>query len=301
MTPPSDRATAWPVVAPGLFVVLWSTGFIGAKLGVPYVEPFTFLTLRFVFVIALMLPLALMLRARWPQSPRETIHIAVAGGLIQGGYLGGCFAAVAHGMPAGVIALMVGLQPVLTAFAAAPLLGESVSALQWAGLVLGFGGVALVVWQKIFLQGLDAISIAWSLVALIGITAGTLYQKRYCASFDLRAGSVIQFGAGLLILAPLALATETMQVKWTGEFIFALAWLVLVLSIGATSILFTLIEHGEATRVSSLFYLTPLTTAAMAYFIFGERLNPAALIGMVIGVIGVALVIRKPGLATPEP
>ena len=175
------------------------------------------------------------------------------------------------------------------------------SALQWAGLVLGFGGVALVVWQKIFLQGLDAISIAWSLVALIGITAGTLYQKRYCASFDLRAGSVIQFGAGLLILAPLALATETMQVKWTGEFIFALAWLVLVLSIGATSILFTLIEHGEATRVSSLFYLTPLTTAAMAYFIFGERLNPAALIGMVIGVIGVALVIRKPGLATPEP
>ena len=281
--------------------MLWSTGFIGAKLGVPYAEPFTFLLLRFVFVIALMLPLALVLRARWPQSPRETAHIAVAGGLIQGGYLGGCFAAVAHGMPAGVIALMVGLQPVLTAFAAAPLLGESVSALQWAGLVLGFGGVALVVWQKIFLQGLDAISIAWSLVALIGITAGTLYQKRYCASFDLRAGSVIQFGAGLLILAPLALAAETMQVKWTGEFIFALAWLVLVLSIGATSILFTLIEHGEATRVSSLFYLTPLTTAAMAYFIFGEKLNLAALTGMVIGVIGVALVIRKPGLATPEP
>ena len=133
------------------------------------------------------------------------------------------------------------------------------------------------------------------------MTAGTLYQKRYCASFDLRAGSVIQFGAGLLILAPLAMATETMQVKWTGEFIFALAWLVLVLSIGAISLLFTLIEHGEATRVSSLFYLTPLTTAAMAYFIFAEKLNLAALAGMVIGVIGVALVIRKPGLATPEP
>ena len=297
----SGRATVWSTVAPGLFVVLWSTGFIGAKLGVPYVEPFTFLILRFVFVLALMLPLALILRARWPQSPREAGHIAVAGALMQGGYLGGCFAAVAHGMPAGVIALVVGLQPILTAFAAAPLLGETVSAIQWTGLVLGFGGVALVVWQKFSLQGLDAISVAWGLMALVSITAGTLYQKRYCPSFDLRAGSVIQFGAGLLLLGPLALATETMQVKWSGEFIFALAWLVLVLSIGATSILFTLIEHGEATRVSSLFYLTPLTTAAMAYFIFGEKLSLAALIGMVIGVIGVALVIRKPGLATPEP
>jgi drug/metabolite transporter (DMT)-like permease len=291
-------AAAW---APGLFVVLWSSGFIGAKLGVPFAEPFTFLLLRFVFVLALMLPLAVLLRARWPRSARETGHIAVAGTLIQGGYLGGCFAAVAHGMPAGVIALVVGVQPILTAFAAAPLLGETVSALQWTGLVLGFGGVALVVWQKISLQGLDAVSVAWSLVALFSITAGTLYQKRYCASFDLRAGSVIQFGAAFLLLLPIALATETMHVNWSGEFIFALAWLVLVLSIGAISLLFTLIQHGEATRVSSLFYLTPLTTAAMAYFMFGEKLDPAALLGMVIGVTGVALVIRKPGLATPEP
>ncbi len=296
MTQP--RAAVW---APGLFVVLWSTGFIGAKLGVPYVEPFTFLILRFVLVIALMLPLAVLLRARWPRSPRETGHIAVAGTLIQGGYLGGCFAAVAHGMPAGVIALVVGLQPILTAFAAAPLLGETVSALQWAGLILGFGGVALVVWQNISLQGLDAVSIAWGLTALISITAGTLYQKRFCASFDLRSGSVIQFGAALLLLLPLALVTETMHVNWSGEFVFALAWLVLVLSIGAISLLFTLIEHGEATRVSSLFYLTPLTTAAMAYFMFGEKLGLAALVGMVLGVAGVALVIRKPGLATPEP
>jgi len=292
------RAAVW---APGLFVVLWSTGFIGAKLGVPYVEPFTFLILRFVFVLALMLPLALLLRARWPSSMRETGHIAAAGALIQGGYLGGCFSAVAHGMPAGVVALVVGLQPILTAFAAVPLLGETVSALQWAGLVLGFGGVALVVWQKISLQGLDAASIAWGLAALVSITAGTLYQKRFCPSFDLRAGSVIQFGAALLLLLPLALVTETMRVNWSGELVFALAWLVLVLSIGAISLLFTLIEHGEATRVASLFYLTPLTTAAMAWFIFGEHLSLAALIGMVIGVIGVALVVRKPGLATPEP
>ena len=204
-------------------------------------------------------------------------------------------------MPAGVIALVVGLQPILTAFAAAPLLGETVSALQWAGLGLGFSGVALVVWQKISLNGLSAASVAWSLVALFSITAGTIYQKRFCANFDLRTGSVIQFGAALALLLPVALATETMRVNWTGEFAFALAWLVLVLSIGAISLLFTLIQHGEATRVASLFYLTPLTTAAMAYLMFGEELDPAALLGMVIGVTGVALVIRKPGLATPEP
>lgn len=292
------RAAVW---APGLFVVLWSSGFIGAKLGVPYVEPFTFLLLRFVLVLALMLPLAILLRASWPRSARETGHIAAAGALIQGGYLGGCFAAVAHGMPAGIIALVVSLQPVLTAFAAAPLLGESVSAVQWAGLILGFGGVALVVWQKISLQGLDAMSIAWSVVALLSMTVGTLYQKRFCPSLDLRSGSVIQFAAAFLLLLPLALATESMQINWSGELIFALAWLVLVLSIGAISLLFTLIRQGEATRVSSLFYLTPPTTAAMAYCLFGEELSVTALVGMVIGVIGVALVIRKPGLAAPGP
>ncbi len=291
----------WSAFAPALFVVLWSTGFIGAKAGVPYAEPFTFLILRFVFVILLMLPLALVLRARWPATPREAAHIAVAGLLLQGGYLAGCFAAVYHGMPAGTIALMVGLQPVVTAFAAAPLLGERLTAHQWAGLVLGFAGVVLVLWDKLSLRGLGALSIAWAIVALASITAGTLYQKRCCPKFDLRAGSVIQFSAALLLLLPFAYLTETMSVRWTGEFVFALGWLVLVLSIGAISLLFFLIEHGEATRVSSLFYLTPLTTALMAYVLFGETLSMKAMAGMVIGIVGVALVVRKPELATPEP
>ncbi|MGZ5145637.1 MAG: DMT family transporter [Burkholderiales bacterium] len=294
----SLRASA---LAPGLFVLLWSTGFIGAKLGVPYAEPFTFLSLRFAIVLLLMLPLAIILRAQWPGTLREGAHIAVAGVLIQGGYLAGCFAAVYHGMPAGVIALVVGLQPIVTAFAAAPLLGERVTRLQWLGLLLGFSGVVLVMWPKLQLHELDAVSVAWSAVSLFSITAGTLYQKRYCSSFDLRAGSVIQFTAALLLLLPVALLTERMSVEWTGEFIFALAGLVFVLSIGAISLLFYLIEHGEATRVASLFYLVPLTTAAMAYLIFGEKLSLLALIGMVLGIIGVALVIRKPGLATPEP
>ncbi len=291
MTP--GRTTAWSGIAPALFVLLWSTGFIGAKLGVAYAEPFTFLSLRFALVLVLMTPLAILLHARWPGSVREAAHIALAGVMIQGGYLAGCFAAVHNGMPAGVIALVVGVQPILTAFAAAPMLGEKVTPLQWLGLVLGFGGVVLVVWQKISLQGLSIVSICWAAVALVSMTAGTLYQKRYCPSFDLRSGSVIQFAAGLLLLLPLALLTETMDVRWTGEFIFALAWLVLVLSIGAISLLFQLIEHGEATRVSSLFYLTPLSTAAIAYFFFGEQLSLLALAGMLIGVAGVALVVRR--------
>jgi len=288
-------------LAPPLFVVLWSSGFIGAKLGVAYVEPFTFLSLRFAFVLALMLPLALVFRAKWPATPREAAHIGIAGALIQGGYLGGCFSAVFHGMPAGVTALIVGLQPIVTAFAAAPFLKERVTAIQWLGLALGFGGVVLVMWQKISLEGLTPASIGWAVLALLSITAGTVYQKRYCPSFDLRTGSVIQFAVALGLLLPLAYVTETMQVDWTGRFVFALAWLVLVLSIGAISLLFYLIEHGEATRLASLFYLTPISTAAMAYFIFGETLRILALAGMVIGIIGVALVLRKPELATPEP
>ena len=267
----------------------------------PYVEPFTFLSLRFAFVLALMVPLAFLLRAKWPATPREAGHIAVAGALIHAGYLAGCFAAVYHGMPAGIIALIVGLQPIVTAFAAAPFLGERVTVVQWVGLALGFGGLVLVMWQKITLDGLGAVSIAFGVLALFSMTAGTIYQKRFCPTFDLRAGSVIQFTAALAILLPLALLFETMEVKWSGELVVALAWLVLVLSIGAISLLFYLIERGEATRVATLFYLTPLTTAAMAYFIFGERLSALAMLGMVIGIIGVALVIRKPDLVVPEP
>ena len=296
-----DGASAAYALAPALFVILWSSGFIGARLGVQYAEPFTVLLLRFSVVLSIMLPLSLLLRVNWPQSKGEAGHIAIAGILMQGGYLSGCFSAVYHGMPAGMIALITGLQPILTAFAAAPLLGERVSRMQWLGLALGFGGVAMVVWPKIGLQGLDMVSVAWALEALCAITAGTLYQKRYCPSFDLRAGSVIQFVAAFAVLLPLALLTETMHIEWTARFVFAIGWLALVLSIGAVSLLFVLIKHGEATRVSSLFYLTPLATAAMAWFAFEEHLDWLALTGMLIGVTGVALVLRKPQAIANEP
>lgn len=294
--PPPDQLhglTPAAFTVPALFVVLWSTGFIGARLGLPHAEPLTFLTLRYVAVLALMLPLAMVLRAPWPASSTEVRHIAIAGLLMQGTYLGGVFCAVHAGMSAGVVALIVGMQPLLTAAAAGRLLGERVTPLQWCGLALGLAGVALVVWQKMSLQGMSAGSLMLALGALAGITLGTLYQKRFCPAFDLRTGSVIQFTAALAVTLPLAFGIETMQVQWNGEFLFALGWLVLVLSVGATTMLFRLIQRGAATRVTSLFYLTPAVTAVMAWLMFGETLGVTAVFGMAIAVAGVALANRE--------
>jgi len=278
---------------PATFVFLWATGFIGAKYGLPYAQPMTFLLYRFALVVALMLPIAILLRARWPPARSQVVHIAIAGVLLHGGYLGGVFTAIHAGMSAGLSALIVGLQPILTALAAAPLLGERVTARQWVGLALGFGGVALVVAQRLTVGGLAGFSLAMAVLALVSITAGTVYQKRYCGAFDLRTGSVIQFVAAGLALAPFALLLEHEPVRWTGEFVFALGWLVLVLSIGAISLLALLIRRGAATRVASLFYLVPPVSAAIAFFLFGETLGPIALAGFVLAVAGVAVVVRN--------
>jgi len=288
--------TAWVRAMPLLFVFLWSTGFIGAKLGLPHSPPVTFLLWRFAVVLAFMLPIALLFRAPWPKSPRQVAHIAVSGVLLHGGYLGGVFAAIHSGMSAGLVSLIVGLQPILTAFAAAPLLGERVSLRQWTGLLLGLAGVTLVVLERIQLTGLSALSIGLALLALLSITGGTVYQKRYCAPFDLRSGSVIQFIAAGLALLPFGLAFETMQVRWTGEMVFALAWLAFVLSIGAISLLTLLIRRGAATTLASMFYLVPPATAVEAYLVFGETLTGLAMAGLLLAVAGVALVV-----ATPQP
>jgi drug/metabolite transporter (DMT)-like permease len=283
----------WVALAPGLFVVLWSTGFVGAKYGLPYAEPFTFLLWRFVSVTALLLLLALATRARWPASLREAAHIAVAGLLLHGMYLAGVFGAIHHGVSAGVMALIAGLQPVLTAVAAGPLLGERVRVRQWLGLVLGLVGVLLVVWQRLESGTRDAAGYGLAVLALAGITSGTLYQKRFCGAMDLRAGGAIQFAAAAGAMAVLAPLTESMAVRWTPQFVFALTWLVLVLSLGAITLLYLLIRRGEAARVASLFYLVPPTTALMAYVMFDERLSGLALAGMATSVIGVALVVTR--------
>ena len=288
----SEATGGWARAAPGLFVVLWSTGFIGAKYGLPYTGPATFLALRFVLVIALMLAIALAVRAPWP-APRQVVHIAVVGVLLQAGYLGGVFAAIHLGMSAGVSSLIVGLQPVLTAVLAAPMVRERLGARQWLGLALGLAGVALVVSAKTSLTGLSWESVGMSFLALGSITVGTLYQKRFCGPFDLRTGSVIQFVAALAVMAPFAIFVEHLAVRWTGEFLFALSWLVVVLSIGAISLLMLLIRRGAATKVASLFYLVPPVTALIAYFVFGETLPWSALAGMALAVVGVAMVVRS--------
>jgi drug/metabolite transporter (DMT)-like permease len=278
-------------VFPGLFVVLWSTGFIGAKLGLPYAEPFTFLSLRFLFVLAILLPICWLVRAPWPNR-QGVAHMAIAGILMQGGYLGGVFASMHHGMPAGVSALITGLQPVFTAVLGGWLLHERSSPRQWLGLALGLVGVALVVGERIAVQSLTVPAILLSGLALVSITLGTVWQKRHGGAIDLRAGAAIQFAAAALVLAPFALLLETRQVVWSGEFIFALAWLVLVLSFGAIFLLLYLIRHGAATRVASLFYLVPPTTALIAWPLFAESYSVLAAAGMGLGMLAVWLVTK---------
>lgn len=276
---------------PLLFVFLWSTGFIGAKYGLPHAEPLSFLLARYVCVIALMTLIALATRAPWPKAPRQWLHLAVSGVLVQAVYLGGVFIAIKHGLPAGITSLVVGMQPLLTALGAGWLLGEQVSRRQWAGLGLGLLGVGLVVAGKLGEGALGPMLVP-ALLALLGITAGTLYQKRFCARFDLRTGSVIQFVPTALLTWLASALFETGHIEWTGEFVFALGWLVLVLSIGAISLLNVLIRSGSAVNVASLFYLTPLSTALIAFAVFGEKLTLTAGFGMLLAIAGVYLVVR---------
>lgn len=290
----APSASAAGGLLPLLFVAVWSTGFIGAKFGLPDAEPLTFLAWRYAAVIVLMLPVVLVLRAPWPRSLAACGHIAVTGLLVHAVYLGGVFTAISHGLPAGITALVVGLQPLVTALGARAFLGEQIGRLQWAGLALGFVGVGLVVAQKTAAVAGPALltMLLPAVLALIGITAGTLYQKKFCPSFDLRTGSIIQFVPSLIVTAALAALTETMQVRWTGQFVFALGWLVLVLSLGAVSLLNLLIRKGSAVNVASLFYLTPPTTALIAWALFGETLTGLSMVGMALAAAGVWLARR---------
>jgi drug/metabolite transporter (DMT)-like permease len=273
---------------PLLFVLLWSTGFLGAKFGLPHAAPLAFLLVRYLLVIALMTSLALALRAPWPHDGRQWFHIGISGLLVHALYLAGVFIAIGSGLPAGVTSLVVGMQPLLTATVAGWLLGEKTVPRQWLGLALGFVGVTLVLSNNLGAAfGLDAL---WpALTALFGITAGTLYQKKFCPRFDWRTGSVAQFLPTAIVTGVIVFARDDLRIDWTGEFVFALGWLVLVLSIGAISLLNWLIRHGSAVNVASLFYLTPPTTALLAWLLFGETLTGLALLGMALAVWGVYL------------
>jgi drug/metabolite transporter (DMT)-like permease len=277
---------------PALFVVLWSTGFISAKYGLPYAPPLKYLLVRFSLAGALMAIIALATRARWPTGFRELGHVAVAAWLVHGLYLGGVFVSIAGGMPAGTSAMLVGLQPILTVVLARAWLGERIAGRQSAGLVLGFGGVYLVVRHKIALDA-DPVTLLPIVVALAAISIGALYQKKFAAHVDLRSGAFVQFAACVVLYAPIVWWREPRPIAWTVEFAFALGWSVIVLSVGAVSLLYWMLRHGAAADVARLFYLVPPVTALMAYALFGERLDALAIAGMALICVGVALARRR--------
>nr|WP_239028951.1 DMT family transporter [Pseudonocardia acidicola] len=273
-----------------MFAIIWASGFVVAKYAAPYAEPLSFLILRYAGVVAMMGALALIARAAWPRG-RQAGHIAVAGIGIQAGYLGGVWAAVAAGMPAGVAALVVNLQPVLTAVVAW-LLGERMGLRRGAGLVLGFLGVTLVVSSKLTTTGLSWLTLGLTTLALLAITAGTLYQKHFCPDFDLRTGQVVQFGASIVVTLPFVLAFESFRIAWTPQLIGSLAFSVLVLTGGGLSLLFLMLRRAAASQVTSYFYLVPGLAALMAWLMFGETLGWIAVAGMATTVLGVALAAR---------
>jgi drug/metabolite transporter (DMT)-like permease len=269
-----------------LFVVLWSTGFIGARLGLPHSEPLTFLLVRYLLVLALLLVLAVLSKAPWPAQRRDWFHIGVAGLLIHGIYLGGVFIAISMGLPAGVAALVAGLQPLLVAVGAGLFLRETVVPRQWLGLVLGLAGVALVLENKLG-TGFELQALLPCLVSLLSITCGNLYQKRFCPQFDWRTGAVAQFVPTVVFTGIAAALTETLRIDWVPEMVFAMGWLVLVLSLGAVSLLNWLIRNNNAVNVASLFYLVPPCTAVVAWLLFGESFAGTSVVGMGLVVWGV--------------
>jgi drug/metabolite transporter (DMT)-like permease len=284
----------WLAFTPGLFVFLWATGFIGARLSAPDAEPFTFLAIRFAIVATVLAAAALVAGAPWP-SRRAAGHALVVGALIHGAYLGGVFWSISNGLPAGVAALIVGLQPLLTALLAALILGERISARHWLGLAIGILGVALVVWPRLTFgdHGITPLTVAGSVLATLSITVGSIYQKRHMTGLDLRSGNSVQFLGATALLTIAAVLTERFEITWTGEVVFAMAWLVLVLSIGAITLLYLMIRHGEVSRIAGLFYLVPAVTAALAWVLFGETLSPVQILGMAVSAAAVMLVTRR--------
>ena len=278
--------------ASALFIFFWASGFIAAKFGLPYAEPFTFLTLRFLVALAILVPLAILWQADWPSSLGVIGHIIVAGLLVQTIYLIGVFYGVYLGISTGVIALIVGLQPLITGALAAPVLGERVTVRQWEGLALGFVGLGLVVAEKVDLASGQAWGAAFGALALAGITLGTLYQKRFCAETDIRVAVTIQNGISLTVIAILAVSVETMVINWTGEFVFTLLWSGIGLSVIAIYLYYLLVRHGAVGKVTSLIYLSPPTTVLMGWLMFDEIFAPMAMLGMMIAVAGVALANR---------
>ncbi len=288
---PPDRQ-ALLAAMPAVFVGIWSTGFVVARLAMPHAPPLSFLTWRYALSLLAFVLWVRIAGVRWPQGRAQWWHLAVSGALMHAGYLGGVWAAVRAGIPAGTVALIVGLQPLLTAVWVSGRGQQQVLALQWLGLLLGLAGLSLVVWHKVGLGEVTALNLALSLLALASITAGTLYQKRHVQPVDVRSGNAVQLGAALLLTWPLAWL-EPGQVAWVPDVMLAMAWSVLALTLGGSSLLMMLLQRGAATRVSSLMYLVPPCTAVLAWLLFDEAMSMASWAGMGLCALGVWLVLRR--------
>ena len=284
---------------PGVFVVIWSTGFIVARYGMPHAPPMSFLAVRYALSILCFLVWIAVARVRWPIDRQQWLHLAVTGVLMHAGYLGGVWAAVKAGMGSGLSALIVGIQPVLTAIWLSAVGGQAgrVSPRQWLGLALGFLGLVLVVSRKFGAGGpgdqANALNLSFAVLALFSITAGTLYQKRFVKPCDVRSANTVQLGAALLVTFPLALL-EAESMRWTGELVGAMAWSVLGMTLGGSSLLYLLIQRGAAAQVSSLMYLVPPCTAVIAWVLFGEPISAITVAGIALTALGVSLVVRAP-------
>ncbi len=276
-------------VLPLLFILMWSSGYVAGKIAVPFAGPFTLVFIRFAIAAVILLMVSLATRAAWPDSPARLFHIAVVGVLIQAVQFSGLYSGISLGVSAGVSALIVGTMPVFTALGAHWVLNERITRRQWLGLFIGLIGVTLVVAHKLHLGEAGVAGYAAVVLALVGITCGTLYQKRFCVGMDIRTGGFIQLSVASVITFLLANHYENLAVNWSVEFVYATAWMSLVNSIGAISVLYILIRKGEASRVASLFYLIPPVTAVMAYLVLGEMLTPLALAGFAVTAVGVWL------------
>jgi drug/metabolite transporter (DMT)-like permease len=286
---------------PWVFVLIWSTGFVVARFGMPHAPPLTFLSIRYALSVVCLVLWVGLARAAWPIGRAQWGHLSVSGVLMHAGYLGGVWAAVKHGIGAGTVALLVGLQPVLTAIwitATSPRSNDAaaVPARQWAGLGLGMLGLALVVWPKLGAGEVTPVNLALAIIALLSITVGTLYQKRFVAPTDVRTANTVQLLAALAVSLPFAVF-ETETVRWHPQMVGAMVWSVLVLTLGGSSLLYLLIQRGAATRVASLLYLVPPCTACLAWLLFREPLTAAMFAGMLLTISGVALVVRTPKAA----
>ena len=279
---------------PGVFVLIWSTGFVVARYGMPHAPPMGFLAWRFALSVLAFGLWVLWSGAAWPRGRRQWLHLAVVGTLIHAAYLGGVWSAIKQGIGAGTTALIVGLQPVLTAlWVSASGQEHRVAPRQWGGLGLGLAGLLLVVWDKLGHGEVTALNLGLCVLALLAITSGTLYQKRFVAPCDVRTANLVQLLAAFLVTLPLALL-EHEPVQAQPALVGAMAWSVLVLTLGGSSLLYMMVQRGAATRVTSLMYLVPPCTAVLAWVLFGEKLTPWVLLGLALTALGVGLVVREP-------